>query len=114
MEGIMTETNNVATFPHCGVCRRAGAQWVVKSGSRQMPVHKPCGKRLAEQAPKDAIVKIVPSDMLRAEWDARDAREAAQSFWTEKFQDAERKRDAKAVKHNGTDNAAPPAQPSSG
>lgn len=103
-------TNTAAQTPHCGVCRKAGAKWLVKSGDREMPVHKPCGKRLAEQAPKGAVVKIVPSEALREEWACRDAEAAAQDFWKDKFQKAAQVRDAKAAKLNGAN--AVLAQPS--
>jgi hypothetical protein len=75
----------------CAFCRNTGqhgARWVLKIGNDRMAVHKPCGQRLIEQAPKGIEVTLFPSKGLADEI-------RAQRFWREKFAEAENARAAR-------------------
>jgi hypothetical protein len=84
----------------CVVCHRPGARWIARLhyGDGKTPemvsVHRPCGKSLADMAPRGARVKLFPSDELRREWRERQAR----AFWSQKLQEAQRRAAAKAGK----------------
>ena len=83
----------------CSLCRRPGARWVARlhygDGRKEtVAVHRPCGKALAEMAPKEVRVDIIPSDELRQEWRERQAR----AFWSQKLQEAQSRAAAKAGK----------------
>lgn len=78
----------------CAFCRntgRNGAQWLLKWNGEQHRVHKPCGRELAKHAPESANVKLVPSPELAEQF----RQERVQSFWKDKFHEAEEKRAAR-------------------
>jgi len=68
----------------CAFCRRTGkngARWVLKIGHDRHPVHRPCGRKLADHAPKGVKTAIFPTKELAAEL-------RAERFWKQKFSEA--------------------------
>lgn len=78
----------------CVFCRKTGqhgAQWLLKWNGEQHRVHKPCGRELASHAPEGANVKLVLAPELAEQF----RQERIQSFWKEKFHEAEERRTAR-------------------
>jgi DNA-binding IclR family transcriptional regulator len=72
------------TGAQCSVCHRPGAKWIARLGNERLAVHSSCGKTLVAMAPKGQAVKVIPSEDLRTEWQAK-------AFWTAKFAAAAKK-----------------------
>lgn len=92
-----TQPSQEGNGARCAVCHRPGARWIARlyygdgQAPERVPVHRPCGRVLTGMAPKGATVKVIPSEELRREWQAR-------AFWSQKLQEARARAEAKAAK----------------
>ena len=69
----------------CAVCRitgRHGARWILKLNDERKFVHRPCGRKIQQSAPKGLKVELFPTREMRDEM-------RVQRFWKDKFQEAE-------------------------
>lgn len=74
--------------PKC-ICGKTGAMWLlIVEGEVPKRVHRPCGLAIADSAPKDTLVKVVPSRDLRNKWNQA---KLVKDFWSAKLDEASAK-----------------------
>ncbi len=78
----------------CAFCRNTGtrgAQWILYIGTNSHRVHKPCGEKLKETAPKEARVSLIPGKELAQQF-------RAANFWKNNFRRKPAAREEAAIK----------------